>query len=100
MEVVTEFTGWSHLSLNVGKCGCLSMMNRGSRGRYVEPFSPLYGSEPIPALKWEDTYKYLGVEIGRPKRVDPLLQQIEELVDTILCLFPMDDFDSFDFCKK
>ena len=86
MEVVTEFTGWSHLSLNVGKCGCLSMINRGSRGRYVEPFSPLYGSEPIPALKWEDTYKYLGVEIGRPRsgKVDPLLQQIEELVDTIL----------------
>ena len=38
----------------------------------------------IHPLKWEDTYKYLGVEIGRPKRVDPLLQQIEELVDTIL----------------
>ena len=33
--------------------------------RYVEPFSPTLGEEHIPALKWEDTYSYLGVQIGR-----------------------------------
>lgn len=32
--------------------------------KYVDPFEPLLGSSPIPALKWEDRYKYLGCKLG------------------------------------
>ena len=32
--------------------------------KYVDPFKPLLGSSPIPALKWEDRYKYLGCKLG------------------------------------
>ena len=30
----------------------------------MEPYSPKFGDQDIPALKWEDTYRYLGVQVG------------------------------------
>ncbi len=84
LQLVHEFSVWSGLHLNVSKCGCLSMIN--SRGRYVESFSPAYGTDSIPALKWEDTYRYLGVEIGRPRKgtVDPVMAKVVETVERIV----------------
>ena len=35
----------------------------------MEPFSPVLDPDLcIPALKWEDSYKYLGVNIGRARK--------------------------------
>ena len=45
------------------KCGSLTMVNINPK-KYVDPFKPLLGSSPIPALKWEDRYKYLGCKLG------------------------------------
>ena len=87
LRLVKEFTDWSSLAINVRKCGCLSMINSSSRGRYVEPFSPEFGGQRIPALLWEDAYRYLGVEVGRLRpdtATTQLSRQILEVVDTIL----------------
>ena len=62
LEIVTAFSDWSGLRMNVAKCGCLSMINSSSRGRYVESFAPPYGLQCIPALKWDDTYRYLDID--------------------------------------
>ena len=85
LKVVSIFSSWSGLKMNAAKCGCLSINNSSSRRRYVESFSPPFENQAIPALRWEDTYKYLGVEIGRPRRgnVDPLLKDIENIVEKI-----------------
>ena len=92
LSIVEEFCAWSGLSLNVGKCGCLSLINSSSRGRYVEPFSPEFSGQPIPALKWEDTYRYLGVEVGRPRSgsADSLRSDILGTVDKILASYLTD----------
>ena len=48
------------------KCASLSMINR-LRKKYVEPFSPTIGGSQIPALKWDERYKYLGIYVGRER---------------------------------
>ena len=60
--------------------------NNFKRGRYVEPFSPTLGEQPLPTLAWEDSYRYLGVETGRVRHGDrpALRQHMLEKADTIL----------------
>ena len=79
LSIVHEFGVWSGLKLNVQKCGCLSVINNSSRGRYVWVFSTLYGDQAIPSLKWEDSYRYLGISFGRPRQGSN-----DELSDSVL----------------
>ncbi len=58
-----EFTQWAGLEFNPQKCIALSAINATSQ-KYVESFSPKVNGVPIPALKQEDRYKYLGVQTG------------------------------------
>ena len=53
---------WASLTLN--RCATLRIVN--SRGwRVVDTFSPRVSfTEEIPALHWEETYRYLGVDLG------------------------------------
>jgi hypothetical protein len=44
----------------------LSCINKSNR-KYVESFSPFLDDMPIQALKWEDHYRYLGVQEGRTR---------------------------------
>lgn len=53
-------------------------MINSSNQKYVEPFQPKLGDELIPALKWEDRYKYLGVQTGREK-----LKSMKELEESM-----------------
>ena len=86
LNVIRDFSSWTGLRLNTRKCGCLSAINSSSKGRYVEPISPLYGDEAIPALQWEDKYQYLGIATGRihSGNRDKLSSSILEIVDKIL----------------
>ena len=63
---IEEFSNWAQLQFNTSKCASLSMMNSKSR-KYVESFSPKLNNQHIPALKWEERYKYLGIKVGREK---------------------------------
>ncbi len=86
LSIVHEFGVWSGLKLNVQKCGCLSVINNSSRGRYVEAFSPSYGDQAIPSLKWEESYRYLGISFGRPRQGsnDELSASVLDVAEKIL----------------
>ncbi len=64
IDKLEEFTQWASLEFNPQKCAALSAINASSR-KYVGSFSPKINGVPIPALKWEDRYKYLGVQTGQ-----------------------------------
>jgi len=63
LERVNAFAQWANLTFNVSKCGSLQMVNCEAK-RYVDSFQPKLGSSSIPALKWEDRYRFLGCELG------------------------------------
>ncbi len=86
LDELLTFTSWAGLNFNVEKCGCLSIINNSSRGCYIDPFSPNLLGDPIPALKWEDSYKYLGVKVSRVRsgQVDALMDDVLSVVDRIL----------------
>ena len=51
-----------------------------------QPFEPDIGNgQTIPALKWEDTYKYLGVLLGRERKgsLDTLANEMAEMAGKI-----------------
>lgn len=75
---IEDFTNWAGLRFNTSKCASLSAINSKTR-KYVESFSPTLNNQPIVALKWEERYKYLGVQIGRTK-----LSTLSGLKDTII----------------
>ena len=52
----------------------------------MEPFQPDIGEgRTIPALKWEDRYKYLGVSLGRERKgnLDALAKQMSDMAGKI-----------------
>jgi len=42
------------------------MVNRGGR-KFVDKFQPTVDPDPIPSLRWDDHYKYLGFQMGRQR---------------------------------
>ena len=59
-----EFAEWAGLVFNAGKCGSLCLVNQAPRIYVDHLFTPLLGTEAIPALTWEERYKYLGCPTG------------------------------------
>ena len=58
-------------------------MINNKKHEYVDPFEPhINDSQTIPALKWEDTYQYLGVKLGRQRKGDmeELAQEMTEKI--------------------
>ena len=87
LTALEDFCTWFGLSVNPNKCGCLSLVDRSCyRGSYVEDFSPLYRRKIIHSLQWDDTYRYLGVEVGRGRGVsrNSLREDILNIVEKIL----------------
>ena len=85
LRTTANFLSWAGLQLNPSKCGSLSMINNRKR-KYVEPFEPDIGNgHTIPALKWEDTYKYLGVLLGRERKgsLDTLANEMAEMAGKV-----------------
>ena len=85
LGTTANFLKWAGLQLNPSKCGSLSMINDRKK-KYVEPFEPDIGEgRTIPALKWEDWYKYLGVSLGRERKgnLDALAKQMSDMAGKI-----------------
>ena len=83
LHLFMEFAEWACLRINPRKCGCLSAINGSKRGCYIEPYSPLAGADHIPALKWEDAYKHLGVPVQRSRQGDPRTSLQEEVLSIV-----------------
>ena len=73
------------------------MINNRNR-KYVKPFEPQVDeANHIPALKWEDSYKYLGVQLGRERRgtMDDLAQSMSNAAERI-CSSALTDWQKTD----
>lgn len=53
----------------MAKCEALTIVNSGQK-KYVDNHSPLLGADHIPALSFEDRYKYLGCNLGADPRAE------------------------------
>ena len=85
LGTTANFLKWTGLQLNPSKRASLSMINDRKK-KYVEPFQPDIGEgRTIPALKWEDRYKYLGVSLGRERKgnLDALAKQMSDMAGKI-----------------
>ncbi|KAL5509896.1 hypothetical protein EMCRGX_G005336 [Ephydatia muelleri] len=62
LQAIQAASDWEGLKFNTRKCGTLTL-SRSAR-QFAENFTPTLGGESLPALKWEDHYKYLGCKAG------------------------------------
>ena len=61
---------WAGLSFNARKCATLTIVrSQGSRQRAVH-FEPTLGQEEVPALSWDQCYRYLGCQTGANPKVE------------------------------
>lgn len=63
LNEICKFVEWAGISFNLSKCGSLSAIN--NKGSMQNHFNPNSSLNLIPALKWEDHYKCLGIKSGR-----------------------------------
>ena len=64
LDRCVTFTEWAGFKFNAKKCGSLCLVNRSSPIYVDHLFSPRLGADNIPALTWDERYKYLGCPIG------------------------------------
>eukprot|EP00731_Ephydatia_muelleri_P013793 Em0007g1103a len=74
------FTTWAGLVFNAKKCGSLCMFNEAPRLYVDHLYSPLLGMEVIPALTWDERYKYLGSPTGATRSPVDALQDLRNAI--------------------
>ena len=100
LERVHAFAQWAKMTFNTAKCGSLTMVNHNPK-KYVDPFEPILGSSPIPALKWEDRYRYLGCKLGaNPKAALDESKRLFLEESTAICQSLLTDWQKIDAIKR
>ena len=100
LERVHAFAQWANITFNIAKWGSLTTVNHSSK-KYVDPFELFFGSSPIPALKWEDRYKYLGCELGaNPKAALEESKRLFLEESTTICQSLLTDWQKIDAIKR
>ena len=70
LDQALQASQWAGLTFNAWKCACLTIL-RGTRPRQrAVPFEPTLGGEKVPALAWDQSYKYLGCKMGADPKVE------------------------------
>eukprot|EP00731_Ephydatia_muelleri_P013802 Em0007g1112a len=64
LDRCSDFTEWAHLMFNTKKCASLFMVNSVSPIFVDLLFTPRLRGDAIPALTWDQRYKYLGCPTG------------------------------------
>ena len=83
------FAEWADLTFNVRKCGSLCLVNEASRIYVDHLFTPHLGTEAIPALSWEDRYRYLGCPVGAYRTPTSALNELKEaLYESVVSSLP------------
>ena len=72
------FTTWAGLVFKAKKCGSLCMTNEAPRLYVNHLYSPHLGAEAIPALTWDERYKYLGCPAGATRTPVDTLQDLRD----------------------
>ena len=63
-DLLDRCAAFADFRYNAQKCGSLCMVNQSPRIYVDSLFTPRLGEEEIPALAWEDRYRYLGCPTG------------------------------------
>ena len=80
LDMAHQASQWAGLTFNIRKCPTLTILReQGLRQRAV-PFQPKLGQELVPALSWNESYKYLGCRTGADPKVE-LTQLGEDFVN-------------------
>lgn len=61
---------WAGLTFNPRKCAALTIFRKQGKRQHAVNSQPTLGGEPIPALPWDGTYKYLGCRLGADPKTD------------------------------
>lgn len=78
LDQCKEFADWAGLAFNVKKCGSLYLVNESHHAYADHLFTPHLGTEAIPALSWEDRYRYLGCPVGAYRTPTKILDELRE----------------------
>ena len=73
-----EFADRAGLAFNANKCGSLCLVNHTSRLYADHLYSPRLGTDPIPALSWQERYKYLGCPTGAYRTPTNILNELRD----------------------
>ncbi|KAL5509854.1 hypothetical protein EMCRGX_G005293 [Ephydatia muelleri] len=73
-----EFADWAGLAFNANKCGSLCLINHTSRLYVDHLYNPHLGTDPIPALSWQERYKYLGCPTGAYRTPTNVLNELRD----------------------
>ena len=71
-----EFADWAGLVFNANKSSSLCLVNHTSRLYADHLYSPRLGTNLIPALSWEERYKYLGCPTGAYRTLTNVLTEL------------------------
>eukprot|EP00731_Ephydatia_muelleri_P013746 Em0007g1056a len=78
LDQCKEFADWAGLAFKVKKCGSLCLVNESHHAYVDHLFTPHLGTEAIPALSWEDRYRYLGCPVGAYRTPTKILDELRE----------------------
>ena len=78
LDQCKEFADWAGLTFNVRKCGSLCLVNESHHIYADHLFTPHLGTEAIPALSWEERYRYLGCPVGAYRTPAKILDDLRE----------------------
>ena len=88
LDQCQAFTTWAGLEFNAKKCGSLCMVNEAPRLHVDHLYLPHLSTEAIPALTWDERYRYLGCPTGANRTpVDALKDLRDSLLHDIGIVF-------------
>eukprot|EP00731_Ephydatia_muelleri_P036489 Em0264g2a len=70
MDRAHQAGSWAGLTFNTKKCASLTILRGQGRRQRAVPFQPKLGMEVIPALTWNESYKYLGCRAGADPKAE------------------------------
>ena len=103
LDRCTVFGDWAGFRFNARKCGSLCMVNQTPRIYVDDLFQPRLGEEVIPAMKWGDSYRYLGCpKVAYSTKEQDLNSIREDLVKDTITIFksPLAEWQKLDVFRR
>ena len=78
LDRCTQYVEWAGFAFNAKKCGSLCLVNQASPIYVDHLYTPRLGADVIPALSWEERYKYLGCPTGAYRSNVAVLENLKQ----------------------
>ena len=77
LDRCTQYVEWAGFAFNAKKCGSLCLVNQASPIYVDHLYTPRLGADVIPALSWDERYKYLGCPTGAFRTNTDVLESLK-----------------------